>query len=140
MKYIIMLSIVVGFAAADFLTGIIKAYVNNDLSSSKMRKGGLNKIAEIIVMCTACGLEIGIEMLGRYYNVEGFAEFTGAVAPVLVFGYITVMEFISLLENYCEINPDAKWARKIIKKLRNYNGDEEDETPTNNDDYEGIGG
>lgn len=140
MKYVIMLSIVVGLAAADFLTGIIKAYVKNDLSSSKMRKGGLNKIAEIIVMSTACGLEVGIDMLGRYYNAERFAEISGTVAAVLVFGYIAVMEIISLLENYCEINPDAKWARKIIKKLRNYEGDEEEETPTNNDDYEGIGG
>ena len=126
MKYIIMLSIVVGLAASDFLTGIAKAYIKNDLSSTKMRKGGINKLVEIIVMCTVCGLEIGIDMLGKYYNAAEFAEITGAAAAVIVFVYICVMELISLLENYSEINPDAKWALKIIKRLRNVQQNQQD--------------
>ena len=56
MKYIIMIAIVLGLAIADFATGIIKAYVSHDLSSQKMRKGGLNKLTELVVMATACGL------------------------------------------------------------------------------------
>ena len=50
MKYIIMLMIVIGLALADFATGWIKAYCKGDVRSSKMRKGGLNKLAEIVVM------------------------------------------------------------------------------------------
>ena len=50
MKYIVMLLIVIGLALADFFTGWIKAYVNDDVRSAKMRKGGLNKLAEIVVM------------------------------------------------------------------------------------------
>ena len=53
MKYIIMLTIVIGLALADFATGWIKAYCKGDVRSSKMRKGGLNKLAEIIVMGVA---------------------------------------------------------------------------------------
>ena len=64
MQYIIMIAVVIGLAAADFITGIIKGYVTNSLSSTKMRKGGLNKLAEIIIMTAVCGLEIGIKMLG----------------------------------------------------------------------------
>lgn len=120
MQYIIMIAVVIGLAAADFLTGIIKGYVTNSLSSAKMRKGGLNKLAEIIIMTSVCGLEIGIKMLGRYYgeNVAEYAEILGVITAIGTFGYIVLMELLSMLENYVEINPDATWAKKIIKKLK----------------------
>ena len=128
MKYLIMLTIVIGLALSDFLTGIIKAYKNHDLSSTKMREGGLNKIGEIIVMATVCGLEIGINLLGKYYQAEAaesdnvivqrLAGIAGAVAAGGVFVYIVIMELISMLENYAETNKDAVWARRLIKRLR----------------------
>ena len=127
MQYIIMLTIVLGLALSDFITGIIKGYVTGTLSSSKMRRGGLNKIGEIIVMATACGLEIGIKALGHYYSAAELAGVTGTVTAVLVFGYIVIMELISILENYAEINPDsAGWIGKLLKKLKNVDEKEED--------------
>lgn len=113
-----MLTIVLGLALSDFVTGIIKGYVNNDLNSTKMRKGGLNKIAELIVMASACGLEIGIKLLGNYYSAESLAKITGTITAIAVFGYIVVMEIISILENYAEINSEAKWVRSLLKRLR----------------------
>ena len=134
MKYIIMISIVVGLAAADFVTGLLKAYCNNDVASKAMRLGGIHKIAEVIVMCVACGLEIGLQMLGQYYSVGADGELatklatvSGMVASLLVFLYIVVMELISILENYSEINPEAKWAVHIIKKLRVFQEKEDEE-------------
>ncbi len=121
MKYIIMLLIVIGLAAADYLTGIIKAYCNNDISSSKMRKGGLNKLSEIIIMTASCGLDIGINALGRYYQAVDLSQIAGTVTAVIVFAYISVMEVVSIFENYAEINPDAQWALKIVKRLKNFN-------------------
>lgn len=119
MQYIIMLTIVLGLALSDFATGIIKGYIKNDLNSTKMRKGGLNKIGEIIVMATACGLEVGINQLGRYYSAEHLADITGTVAAVSVFIYIALMEVISILENYAAINPEsAGWISKLLEKLR----------------------
>lgn len=134
MKYIIMLTIVIGLALVDFITGIIKAYVNNDLSSTKMRKGGLNKICEIIVMATACGLEIGIGMLGRYYQSAELAGVAGTVAAGAVFTYIVLMELISILENYGEISPDAGWIGKLTRKLRNFNGKDDSDVSGKTDD------
>ena len=125
MQYIIMLTIVLGMAVTDFLTGIIKGYVKNDLSSQKMRKGGLNKIAEILVMACSCGLEIGIKKLGNYYDSENLAKITGAITAILVFGYIVIMEIISILENYAEINSEAAWVRSILKRLKNVSSEEE---------------
>ena len=118
MKYIIMITIVLGLACADFLTGIIKGYINNTLNSAKMRKGGVNKLGELIIMSTACGLEIGIKALGHYYDSGAFASVTGAVTAAAVFVYITIMELVSILENYSAINTEASWAEKLISRLK----------------------
>ena len=125
MQYIIMILIIIGLAGADYVTGVIKAYCNNDICSSKMRKGGLNKLGEIIVMATACGLEIGIKMLGQYYNSDQLAAVTGKITAIAVFVYITIMELVSILENYAEINTEAAWTKKIITRLKNVNNKED---------------
>ena len=119
-----MLLIVIGLAIADYLTGIIKAYCKNDICSSKMRKGGLNKLGEVIIMLTACGLDIGIHALGKYYQAVELSDIAGAVTAVMVFTYITVMEIISIFENYAEINPEAKWTLKFIRKLKLFKEEE----------------
>lgn len=128
MQYIIMLAIVVGLALTDIVTGWIKAHVNDDYCSRIMRKGGLNKVGEVVIMSAFCGLEIGIRYLGRYYESEVLAAITGGVAVIGVFIYIAVMELISILENYAESNPDAAvWIRPMLRKLRKYNEDNEEE-------------
>lgn len=122
MQYIIMLAIVLGLALSDFVTGIIKGYVTGQLSSTKMRRGGLNKVCELVVMSTACGLEIGIRALGEYYASDTLAAITGAVTAISVFVYIVIMELISILENYAEIDPQsAGWIHKLLKRLKNVN-------------------
>ena len=122
MKYMIMILIVLGLATSDFLTGLMKAYVKGDISSGAMRRGGINKLGELTVMLTACGLEIGIRVLGQYYNSTALAAVAGTVAAGLVFLYIVSMELVSLLENYSEINPDAVWVKKLVEKLRSFEG------------------
>ncbi|MDE7098053.1 MAG: phage holin family protein [Ruminococcus sp.] len=124
MKYIIMLLIIIGLALADYITGIIKAYCTNSLSSKKMRTGGLNKLSEIIVMTVSCGLDIGIKMLGNYYESPEISEIAGALTASLVFTYIVLMEIVSIFENYAEINPDAQWTLKIIRRLKDFNNKE----------------
>lgn len=125
MQYIIILIIIIGLALADYITGIIKAYCTNSLSSSKMRKGGLNKLSEIIIVLVACGLDIGIKALGQYYDSIEISVVAGALTASLVFSYITIMEIISILENYAEINHDAQWTLKIIRRLKNFNQDKD---------------
>lgn len=127
MQYIIMLAIVLGLDLADFATGLIKGYITHQLNSAKMRRGGVSKLCEIIVMATACGLEIGIQELGEYYQSDILAGIAGTVAAIVVFGYITIMELISILENYAEINKDAAWVGKLLKRLKNVN-DKEDKS------------
>lgn len=119
MQYIIMFLIVVGLALADFLTGYIKARCQDSVMSKAMRIGGLHKFAEIVIMATAIGLDIGLQYLGKYYENRQLADITGAITAVGVFGYITVMEIISILENYADINPKAAgWIGRLLKNLK----------------------
>ena len=118
MQYMIMILIVIGLAVSDFITGWIKAYINNDVKSVKMRKGGINKLGEVVVMVTACGLDIGIHALGQYYQAAELAEIAGVVTAFAVFAYIVLMELVSILENYAAVNPDAQWAARMIKRLK----------------------
>lgn len=125
MQYIIMLAIVVMLALADIITGFIKGYITDQPRSRKMRIGGLHKIAEIVVMATAIGLEIGIGKLGEYYDAVQLADIVGAFTAIAVFGFISVMEVISILENYAVINPDAAWVAKVIKSIKTQNANKE---------------
>lgn len=130
MQYIIMLAIVLGLALVDFIFGFLKGYVKRNISSSKMRQGGVNKLCELLIMLTACGLEIGIQALGKYYSsgsLEIFTKIMGVLAALAVCGYITLMEIVSILENYAEINRNAKWVRRILKFLKVVESNEEDE-------------
>ncbi len=45
--------------------------------------------------------------------------FAGSITAIVVFIYIAIMEFVSVLENYAAINPSAKWVLKLSKKLKN---------------------
>lgn len=126
MQYIVMLLIVVMLAVADIITGFIKGYITDRPRSRKMRIGGLHKVAEITVMATAIGLEIGIGELGKYYDSAQLADIVGAFTAIAVFGFISVMEIVSILENYAEINPDAAWVSKVIKSIKKQNTDKED--------------
>lgn len=119
MKYIIMYMIVAWLAIADFFTGYIKARCQDNVRSKQMRIGGLHKFAELIVMATAIGLDIGMRQLGQYYDSEQIGQITGTVTAIGVFGYITIMEIISILENYAEINPAAAgWIGKLLKNIK----------------------
>lgn len=122
MQYVIMMIIVTWLAIADFVTGMIKAYVTGTLNSTKMRKGGVNKVGELVVMTTACGLEAGINQLSQYYDIsKELASITGTATAIIIFSYITVMEVVSILENFAEINPDAsKWINKLLKNIRDH--------------------
>lgn len=131
MQYIIMFLIVLGVALVDFITGIIKGIVKDGKPDSrKMRIGGLHKLSELIVMGTAIGLKIGLEQLSAYHVEDPhLVVIAGTFTVGSVFGYILLMETISILENYAEINPDTGWAKKYLKVLKK-EGEDSEKTDT----------
>lgn len=118
MQFIIMLALVIGAAAVDFITGWAEAFIKNNVKSAEMRRGGVRKLVEIVIMAAACGLNVGVDKLAEYSGADGiFSDIVGAFSAYGVCAYILIMEIISILENYCEMNPGAKWARAISQKL-----------------------
>ena len=125
MIYIIMFLIVLMMCIDDIVTGIIKAHLTIGYCSTIMRKGLLHKAQELLIMGCAIGLQIGLDYIGQFYSCEQLANIPGAVSAVSAFCYLTVQELISILENYCESNPDAAAAKRLIKKLKKFNDDKE---------------
>lgn len=111
--------IVVGaFILFDIITGIIKALYQDGLDSTKLRKGLFHKLSEIVTV-GGCGL---LEY-GTHYVDFGFD------VPVLkpVATYICIMEFISIIENICEVNePLKKLFMPYLSKLKQENQEEKE--------------
>lgn len=126
MRYLIMMLLVIMLALSDIITGVIKAYVTDRPRSQKLRIGGAHKAAELTIMATSIGLEIGIERLGMYYDAQDFGEIVGAFAAISVFAVIALMEVVSILENYAEINPDAAWVKVILKRIKTKEGNSDE--------------
>lgn len=90
------------FVCFDFLTGIIKAIVNKNVSSTIMREGLLHKSAFVLVIVLAIMCEAAMEHLDLGIAVP-------LLAPVCV--YIILTEVASILENIAEINPELKCSK-----------------------------
>lgn len=118
MVHLILIAIVIGLATCDFITGWAKAFIAKNVKSDEMRRGGVRKLVEVVVMATACGLNIAIDYLAEYSDSAGvFSDIVGAFSAFGVCAYISIMEVISILENYVAMYPNAKWAQSIAKRL-----------------------
>lgn len=87
------------FVATDYLTGVVKAVMQGNLSSQKMREGLGHKFAYLILITVA-------------YAVDTVNTHVSLGLPVNVFivtvGGVCLIELTSILENLCEINPELK--------------------------------
>lgn len=78
------------FIVFDIITGVLQALINGTFESKKMRRGGLHKIALLVVLAFGVALDYSQTL------VELGFEF-----PCLktIAGYITLMEIMSSIEN-----------------------------------------
>ena len=89
--------IVFAFIAADYVTGLCKAWATKAFSSAVMREGLWHKLALLMAMTLGALADYAQHMLD-----------IGITAPVggAVCVYIILMELVSSLENICAINPE----------------------------------
>lgn len=87
------------FAAADYVTGVAKAIMQDNLSSKKMREGLGHKFAYFILVLVAWFIdEVNLHVdLGLPVSVF-----------VCTVGGTCLIELTSILENITEINPGLK--------------------------------
>lgn len=90
-------------AAADILTGLIQAGINNCYNSSVMRKGLYRKLGELTCVILAYVVSVAISLP---VNITAFVSV-----------YIVIMEFISVLENLSAAGvPFPVWILRKLKK------------------------
>lgn len=102
---------------ADVLTGFVVAVINNEVSSTAMRKGLLHKVLTLILIAACLAIEIALtHMVVLPYDIP---------TCEVVCGYVVVMELASVLENIGKGYPD--FADSAVFKLFNLKDkDEED--------------
>ena len=90
-------------AAADILTGLIQAGINNCYNSSVMRKGLYRKLGELTCVILAYVVSVAISLP---VNITAFVSV-----------YIVIMEFMSVLENLSAAGvPFPVWILRKLKK------------------------
>ena len=82
---------------SDVVVGFIVAIINEELSSTKMRKGLLHKALMLMLIFVCLAIEVGIShAVVLPYDVP---------TCEVVCGYIVIMELISVLENIAKGYP-----------------------------------
>lgn len=85
---------------SDVVVGFIVAIINEELSSTKMRKGLLHKALMLVLIFVCLAIEVGIShAVVLPYDVP---------TCEVVCGYIVIMELISVLENIAKGYPVLK--------------------------------
>lgn len=92
----------------DIVCGITAATKNKELCSSIMRNGLYNKFGELMLLLL--GIVAHEILLIPPFNSIGIPP---EIAFTVAF-YIASMEFISIIENICKINPTLPFAKILL--------------------------
>lgn len=96
---LIVIGIVFLLVLIDYITGVINAAMQGELSSKRMREGLGHKFAYLAVICVALIVEYGSDYINLGIELPVFI-------PVCV--GICLIEITSIMENCAKINPDLK--------------------------------
>ena len=104
---------VIFFIVVDYVTGVAKAIIQNNISSQKMREGLGHKFAYIMLMIVT----YFVDMINMHIDLG---------LPVSVFvctvSGISLIELTSILENITAINPELADAPFMQIFAQNTNG------------------
>jgi toxin secretion/phage lysis holin len=92
----------------DIVSGITAAAKNKELCSSIMRDGLYNKFGELMFLLLGI-IAQEILLMPPFNNIGIPPEIAFTVAF-----YIAGMEFISIIENICKINPSLPFAKILL--------------------------
>ena len=102
------------FIVLDFITGLVKAWHNGEISSSKSGKGLVKKT-----------MFLSMILIGNWLDKASLISDNGMSFRMLVLVFIITNEGISILENISEMGvPIPGFLKKVFERLDN-NKDEE---------------
>ena len=108
-EYKIWLIVVAIFIAIDIISGLIKAFYNKSFSSNIMRQGIYHKITYILIIIVAITCEYASNNIDLGFDLP-------LIKPTCA--YITVCEFMSILENISAINPElSNYTSKFLSNI-----------------------
>lgn len=110
--------VAIAFILLDIATGIIVAILQRNFSSTIMRWGLGHKLGYVFVMCAVAILQVG--MMEPSFHVEFDFPLFDVVCAFVIF-----MEFMSVMENACLLNPQLN--NLVGKFLAQNNYDEIEE-------------
>lgn len=107
--------IVVALMVADFATGTANGIIKNEFSSTKMREGLGHKLGSVIVATLGFAIVLIAPFFAEYPEIAQLTGFDFATTTVGfgIMGAIGLMEFGSVLENACKLNPDINLSKKL---------------------------
>lgn len=104
------LLMVLSFIVFDFITGIIKAWKNGTINSTRMREGLCNKLVELGAVIFGYFCEYAMPIIGVKLEIE-----LGSIIAL----YISLMETFSVIENIGEIYPPVgEILSSVFEKLK----------------------
>lgn len=108
------------FILIDILTGVLKAFHNGSFTSNKMREGLYHKASYMIIIIVSAVIEIASKDPEMKFTFDVPLINTTCI-------YIIFTDFMSILENLSQINPDMQNFLKKYMKQVNDIGDETNE-------------
>ena len=100
----------------DYITGMLSAYINAELSSRKGIVGILKKVSYFSLVCVGIAIDYilysALSQIGMQSDVTMFFGLTVTV-------WLIINELISILENLSKLDvPIPKFLTSVIKKLK----------------------
>jgi toxin secretion/phage lysis holin len=96
------------FILLDIISGIAAALKSKSLSSTVMREGLYNKLAEILLLLLSAVCNFVLDM-PPFHQLGIPPEISYVVAA-----YVVCMEILSTIENICILNPDIPLAKLLM--------------------------
>lgn len=103
---------VIALIIIDYISGVIAAAYNGELSSRRMKEGLLKKLVYILIMLTCYIVD--------FTNHKVSLGFTISLYIAVGVG-IVLVEITSIFENCCKINPEIKNSN-ILDIIENHKG------------------
>lgn len=97
------------FILLDIISGLIVAFVDGEYSSREFRKGLGHKLSYVLVMCAVAIMQVAM------FDVNFDVPFEFPLFEI-VCGFIILLEFTSIIENACKLNPELE---KLFGKFFN---------------------
>lgn len=117
-KIAIPVLVLMCFMVLDYATGMVAAWVRNELNSKIGIIGIIKKVCYLVVICVAMGVDyliyVGLAQAGIHINLS---YFVGMIVTV----WLMINEMISILENTAKISGKSAppMLQKILGRLKN---------------------